>query len=108
MKSFSVRLDGSECYISSFCTVPNGVLLECLLTNRSKRNQGQAKKVLRAVKKWALRKKVSVLLYIGAFFDRPLDNGQLFRFYSKMGFIPYKPDYVYVGMPQFMIFNNRV
>ena len=88
-----IYLGKSSCWVSDrYCTIPNVYLLEGLYTRESGRGVGAAKRLLRVVKKWAKRKGVGILLYIGSFADKPMDDGQLFRFYSKMGFIPYKPE----------------
>lgn len=88
-----IYLHGASCRITSYCTLTETVILECLYTHRNHRGKGASKKLLRAVKKWAQRKRVAILLYIGAFADRPMDDDQLFRFYSKMGFVPFHPEH---------------
>lgn len=104
-----ITLGGSSCFLSkSHCTIENTFLLLGLYTSEQERCKGSAKRLLRAIKKWAIRKNVSVLLYVGSFMDRPMDNGMLFKMYSKMGFVPFKPETIYNWMPNYMVFNFRV
>ena len=83
----SIRLDDCRCTLSyedkdTYC-------LMALYTEQKSRGQGQAKRLLRAVKKWADRKKKRVILFVGRFDDTGPDNSVLQSFYERMGWRAY-------------------
>lgn len=70
----------------------DGATFYSLHTDKTMRGKGLAKKVVRAVRKWADRKNCPVVLWVGPFLDKPMSAEQLEAFYSKMGFRVFQRD----------------
>ena len=85
-----IRIDGCSCILASG-GYPEGfkgekkASLFSLHTEKMHRGKGAAKRVLRAVRKWADRHGMPVYLNVGPFRDKPMSEGQLISFYITMG-----------------------
>lgn len=89
-------LDGSTCVLSPYDD--NSVILTWLFTQPAKRRTGSAKRLLRAVRKWAQRKGKSVVLFAAPYGDAPLSQEGLQRFYERMGYRVYRRDFNEIWM----------
>ncbi|MES0134487.1 GNAT family N-acetyltransferase [Mesorhizobium sp. M0016] len=88
----TIHLDGAQCDIDTF-REPGSVIITGLYTPAEHRGKGAATRLLRALRRWAKRNKRRLVLYVGAFRDKPMTNKQLRAFYEKVGFKVYNREY---------------
>lgn len=88
----AIRLGGAECFLA-VDAMHNRASIYSLRTDLNHRNQGHAKRLVRAIRKWSDRNGIIVSLGVGPFGDTPMDAEQLITFYGKMGFKSMKHRY---------------
>ncbi len=85
----NIYIDGCSCFLDEVMG-PEGLYLSltALRTKSEARRKGAAKKVLRTAKKIGRERGCRVILFVAAFWDRPVSNSDLYAFYTRMGFKP--------------------